>query len=1429
MGRRLNDHRIPAIIFACLLSLLALAEDPPASAPDREFGGNGPEATITVPAGDVAALIAAIDTANSNGEADTIVLGGGTYTFTAPDNYWYGPNALPAISSVITIEGNGSILERSSSAGSNFRLFYVDGGLSGMTAGTLTLKNLTIRNGYAKGGDAQNGGGGLGAGGAIFNQGSLVLDQVTLTGNTAHGGNISPGGLLGGGGMGEDAQFVQGGGFGGPFPGASGGGPGYSYGRGGGGGGGFVAWGEDTSSANGGAGGGLSGLGGKGGDGYDAAGGAYGDGGGGGGDWSQGTNGSGGHGGGFGYGGLIGTGGSRGGGGGGGIGGGGGPHSNFGGGGGGFGGGGGWGMSDYGAIRGGGGGFGAGGGCQKGLGGFGGANGEHNPGAYSCQGGPGGGMGGAVFTMYGTVQVMNSTVSGNSAQGGTGGVTGPGSGMGGGLFNLDGAVTLTGSTVTSNSASTSGTALYNLAYANTPSGGAATATMTLTASFATDVVNNQDTSRNPSDTASLVLTMDGSLPTNILPNGITTINGASQTGSAAAACTTHTYVDAAGACGGQSPCYTWIRHGLAMACDTGSVSVSAGTYSDSLTMNRNQTVNLDGDVDIAGSVTQNSGTLNAPSGIWTVRGDFLLNGGTLQPNGGAVAFDGSGNQSVGGSGAVSLHHVLLGDGCWGYWKFDEGAGASAADSSTHGRTGTLSGAPAWSTAVAPTLIPNAGSLSFDGSDDSVTILGGLSPNAYTLSAWVRPADTADRDILVRTDAAGPMSQWSEQIRISGGRFQHFLRDGDLRTVTGTTAIVPGIWYHVAAVATPGGSMVLYVNGEPEGTPLTVGTPQGGLDRYLIGAASNGFGPFSGLIDDVRIFDRALSAADILNFFNGGMEARWKFDESAGASSFEDATAHGHTGSCSGSSCPSAGQAGVFGTALLFDGADDEVDVPHGNALDFGAAQDFSVSLWVKTGGTQAYSSLASNKSSYYSSAQTGWIVCVNDAATSFRADAWDGSNRYLVDCSAPVNDGQWHHLAAIFDRDGYLRLYQDGMPLGSVSIAGMGSVTTSQPITFGRLPDGGYPYSGMMDDVRIYKRALTAADVSALAAGRSPVGTLKTVTLGQPLNAAGTVTLRDATLDVGTGNQDVSVGGDWVLDGGSFSPGSGMAAFTGSGVQRITGDSFFENLTVGSSSVLTTAHDVLLKGTLTNLGWTDETKAITGTGSKTWDLAAIATDVTTQGSLSSLRVKRRDQNHPFAWGMLWGGKYWTITPTGSGYSVSLTLSHPGMPDPLACRYSAGRWDFGRISFTPTTVTRDGVTDFSDWAVHEGVPSPPPVGDGRNGTTAATFAKHPGAPDQIDVTYDAAHCAGQKAVILYGGIGDYTGYAGSAQCDGGDTGSTTIDGSGMSNVWLNILWENGTVAGHPGYGFDGISESARTWPSVGRCDIVSDRQDYGSCP
>jgi hypothetical protein len=131
-----------------------------------------PTPTLTI-GPTVPELIGALTDANKIPGGGVIKLApGATYDLTAVDNYWYGPNGLPAITSVVTIEGDGAISQRDPS-GPDFRLFYVSGGLTGeLRPGALTLNNLTLEGGVARGGDGgAGGGGGMGAGGAIFNQG----------------------------------------------------------------------------------------------------------------------------------------------------------------------------------------------------------------------------------------------------------------------------------------------------------------------------------------------------------------------------------------------------------------------------------------------------------------------------------------------------------------------------------------------------------------------------------------------------------------------------------------------------------------------------------------------------------------------------------------------------------------------------------------------------------------------------------------------------------------------------------------------------------------------------------------------------------------------------------------------------------------------------------------------------------------------------------------------------------------------------------------------------------------------------------------------------------------------------------------------------------------------------------------------------------
>lgn len=484
-----------------------------------------PGSTIAVANGDVNGMIAAIKSLNNAGGGTIELASGGAYQVTVPDNWWYGPNAFPAISSAITIQGNGAEILGGNGNPGPFRFFYVSGGFSGLPAGSLTLIDLRLTGGFAQGGNGGEGtgggGGAAGMGGAIFNQGQLILLQVQLVANQAVAGN-------GGAGIYESYPWLYygggGGGLGGnggdgsvwPFDGGTGGGGGgmHSGGQSNGYGGGFLGGegatlnpGKGLYGGNGGASAGCwmldsadcqptTGSGGGGfqpsptGDGqaaaYTAGGpqfpGRAGAGGGYGGSITEGTvpyplaiatASAGGAFGGGGGGSSIGGGGGGGTGGGGGGGGGGdvmdggfAPYSPApvgGGGCGGFGGGGGGGGGGLGPSF-----FDPGSGCASDFGGGSGGAGNGQSGTG------GGGMGGAIFNHAGSAYLSGVTFSQNAAFGGTGNSVAPG--QGGALFNLNGTVSVVSSTASGDTATNSdGSAGQGIEFFNTTSYGAVTA------------------------------------------------------------------------------------------------------------------------------------------------------------------------------------------------------------------------------------------------------------------------------------------------------------------------------------------------------------------------------------------------------------------------------------------------------------------------------------------------------------------------------------------------------------------------------------------------------------------------------------------------------------------------------------------------------------------------------------------------------------------------------------------------------------------------------------------------------------------------------------------------------------------------------------------------------------------------------------------
>ncbi len=181
------------------------------------------------------------------------------------------------------------------------------------------------------------------------------------------------------------------------------------------------------------------------------------------------------------------------------------------------------------------------------------------------------------------------------------------------------------------------------------------------------------------------------------------------------------------------------------------------------------------------------------------------------------------------------------------YSFNQGSGGSAPDASGNGRTATLFG-PTWST-----LGRFAGALSFDAQNDRAAAPSVPLGPAFTLMAWVfNPSRSAYETIVT----VGP----ERDLFLRSGRIGFYV--GASEPLFGN-AISNNTWHHVAIVY-DGVRLTAYLNGALRGTPFTV--PLAGTSGVLqigawpYGATSSDF--FGGRIDEVRVYDRALTPAQI---------------------------------------------------------------------------------------------------------------------------------------------------------------------------------------------------------------------------------------------------------------------------------------------------------------------------------------------------------------------------------------------------------------------------------------------------------------------------------------------------------------------------------------------------------------------------------------
>lgn len=209
----------------------------------------------------------------------------------------------------------------------------------------------------------------------------------------------------------------------------------------------------------------------------------------------------------------------------------------------------------------------------------------------------------------------------------------------------------------------------------------------------------------------------------------------------------------------------------------------------------------------------------------------------------------------------------------------------------------------------------------------------------------------------------------------------------------------------------------------------------------------------------------------------GLAAWWKFDETKGGTA---ADASGNRRNASVQGQPRWSSPGRVGNALELDG---HSFVDCGGADDLCFREAMTLSVWLKVPRTDRLSpALVTKGNNTWQLQFIGEKRDLTFALTGPQTTGKSKGRQPAVKAKRPVDDGQWHHVAGIYDGQ-HMAFYLDGELEDSVAASGPIAVNT-EPVMVGQNSMGrSRPFSGWIDDVRLYDRSLSAEEIRALCPG----------------------------------------------------------------------------------------------------------------------------------------------------------------------------------------------------------------------------------------------------------------------------------------------------------------------------------------------------------
>jgi hypothetical protein len=398
----------------------------------------------------------------------------------------------------------------------------------------------------------------------------------------------------------------------------------------------------------------------------------------------------------------------------------------------------------------------------------------------------------------------------------------------------------------------------------------------------------------------------------------------------------------------------------------------------------------------------------------------------------------------------------------GYWSFNDNYGTKAGDSSGSGSTGTLVNSPTW-------IGGKFGkALLFNGNDTYVTIpTTGASSTAGTISFWAYATTT-------QTSGGYLLNTTGTSQRI----YFNYQSSNNISLLLGSTAVTIGSgpaplgkWHHVVGQWS-GTTGTLYVDGV-----LIANTTFTALSSVLnpmyVGSFSGAQG-FKGIIDDVRFYNRVLTASEIATIYKSGATVQ---KNSVNTNLLGYWPLNGDYGDYSGrknnftvyGTCLSTSTDAVTGGISITNWATCGTSPQKlgylGTGNIFNSATEFTFVAWVKGSGL------------VWSGSPTFWLYA---GASGAYLQKYTSSWITVATGSGGGTSSEWRQIVVTKTSVGGIKIYSNTTEIASSTTEAFYTPTSQTIGRYSVYDDSGYHFTGKIDDIRLYNKVLSQSEINEL-------------------------------------------------------------------------------------------------------------------------------------------------------------------------------------------------------------------------------------------------------------------------------------------------------------------------------------------------------------